>query len=267
MSTALGDLENIVLDGLQQPGANFGGYPNWAALNNPQIGQANVDYQINEGYKRICTTLYDLRLTTGQFTLTSSTGVGSYPIPPNIFPPYPQMMGGKVFDVVYLPLGATSSIRFEPGNNLVSWEEFMRFTGQGYLRANSSGLYPRICAVGPQRNTLEFYPNPLENGDTITVTYPARPTSQSTQLPTLVAQSDTIMLPDDAGPGIAYWAIYRLNFRNNATEDAKFYRQLHLEEIARLRELYRSTSFGDVQQFTGDATFPVYSGVIPADGY
>lgn len=266
MATALGDIENIVLSALQQPGINFGVgmYPNWGALSSPQIGQGETDYWINDGYKRICIALWPLRLTTAQFTLTTTVNVATYAIPAA---GNPQMMAGRVFDVFYLPLGSTSAIRFEPGESLVSWEQFMRFTGQGYLRANSSGLYPRCAAIGPQRKTLELYPNPLESGDTITISYPAIPTPGTTQVPTLVAQSDTILLPDDANDAIAHWACFRLSLKNNAFEDVKFYRQLYLDELARLREEYRVTSFGDVQTFTDAPTFPVFAGVLDTSGY
>lgn len=263
---ALGDIENIILSSLQQPGQNFGvgQYPNWSSLNNPQYGQAEIDYFINEGYKRACSDLYDLRLTTASFVLTTSIGVASYAIPPS---GNPQMKSGYVFDVTYQPVGLQSYIRFEPGNSLVSWETFNRLTGQGYLRANSSGLYPRLCAVGPQRKTIELYPNPLEAGDTITVVYPALPTPGASQLPTLVAQSDEIALPDDSSEAISYWALGRLSLKNNAYEDAKEFRSLYAAEIARLREMYQKTSMGDVQVFTDEPTFPIFSGVVVSDGF
>jgi hypothetical protein len=261
MAVALGDLENVILSALQQPGINFGvgTYPNWGALVNASIGQGEVDAFINEGYKRVCSALWELRLTTATFVLTTTTGIASYAIPPV---GNPQMMAGRIFDAFYLPFGMSSSIRFEPGEGLVSWENFMRLTGQGYLRANSSGLYPRCAAIGPQRNTFEIYPNPLESGDTITITYPAIPTPGSSQVPTLVAQSDTILLPDDAQEAIANWACFRLSYKNNASDDGKAYRSLYLEEIERLRENFRTTSLGDVQQFTDQATFPVYGGLL-----
>lgn len=261
MATALGDLENVVLSALQQPGINFGvgDYPVWGNLNNPSISQGETDFFINEGYKRLCTTLWELRLTTATFVITTTAGIASYAIPPA---GNPQMMAGRVFDVFYLPLGMSSNIRFEPGESLLSWEAFMRLTGQGYLRANSSGLYPRCCAIGPQRRTIELYPNPLEAGDTITVTYPAVPTPGTSQVPTLVNQADLILLPDEAGEAIANWACFRLALKSNATDDAKLFRSLYTEEIERIREMFRSTSIGDAQQFTGDPTFPVFSGLI-----
>jgi hypothetical protein len=260
MAVALGDLENIVLSALQQPGINFGvaTYPIWGGVTNPNLSQGEVDYFINEGYRRVCTALWPLRLTTATFALTTTAGIASYAIPPA---GNPMMMAGRVFDVVYLPLGATSAIRFEPGESLLSWEAFMRLTGQGYLRANSSGLYPRCAAIGPSRRTLEIYPNPLENGDTITITYPAVPTPGTTQVPTLVAQSDTILLPDEASDAIGHWACYRLNWKNNATNDMKLNRALYKEELLELQETYRVTSMGDVQQFTDQPTFPVFGGV------
>jgi hypothetical protein len=263
---ALGDIENIVLSTLQQPGASFGvgSYPVWASLNNPQYGQGEVDYFINEAYKRACSDLYDLRLTTATFTLTTSIGIASYPIPPA---GNPQMKAGYVFDVTYLPSGLQSAIRFEPGASLVSWDAFNQMTGQGYLRANSSGLYPRLCAIGPQRNTIELYPNPLEAGDLITVVYPALPTPGATQLPTLVAQEDPIALPDDASEAISFWALARLALKNNAYNDAKEFRELYATEIARLREMYQKTSMGDVQVFTDQPTFPVFSGVVASNGF
>ena len=261
MAVALGDLENIVLSALQQPGSNFGpgAYPNWGALNNPSISQGEVDFFINEGYKRICTALWELRLTTAQFTLTTTTGIASYAIPPS---GNPQMMAGRVFDVFYLPLGATSAIRFEPGESLVSWEAFLRLTGQGYLRANSAGLYPRVAAIGPQRKTIEIYPNPLEGGDVMTVIYPSLPTPATPQCPTLGLQSDLILLPDESSIAIAHWACFRLAFKSNATDDAKMYRALYVEEVERLRDTYRCTSIGDVQQFTDAPTFPVFGGLL-----
>jgi hypothetical protein len=258
---ALGDIENIVLSALQQPGINFGidTYPLWGALVNASIGQGEVDFFLNEGYKRLCTALWELRLTTAQFTFTTTTGISSYAIPPA---GNPQMMAGRIFDAFYLPLGATSAIRFEPGESLVSWENFQRLTGQTYLRANSAGLYPRVAAIGPQRNTFELYPNPLESGDTITIIYPAIPTPGTSQVPTLVSQADVILLPDEASAAIGHWACFRLAFKNNATDDAKMYRALYSEELERLRDTYRTTSLGDVQQFTGDPTFPVFGGLL-----
>lgn len=261
MAIALGDLENIVLSALQQPGSNFGvgAYPNWGALMNASIAQGEVDFFINEGYSRLCTALWELRLTTAQFTLSTTAGIASYAIPPS---GNPKMMAGRVFDVFYLPVGATSAIRFEPGESLLSWENFQRLTGQTYLRANSAGLYPRIAAIGPQRSTLEIYPNPLEGGDTITVIYPAIPTPATPQCPTLAAQSDNILLPDEASAAIGHWACFRLCWKNNATDDAKIHRNLYMEEIERLRDTYRTTSLGDVQQFTDVPTFPVFGGLI-----
>jgi hypothetical protein len=261
MAVALGDIENIVLSALQQPGSNFGpgAYPNWGALNNPSLSQGEVDFFINEGYARMCTALWELRLTTATFTLTTSIGVASYPIPPT---GNPQMMAGRIFDAFYLPVGASSSIRFEPGESLVSWEAFQRLTGQGYLRANSAGLYPRVAAVGPQRRTFEIYPNPLESGDLITIIYPAIPSPATPQCATLGLQSDLILLPDDAAAAIAHWACFRLCFKSNATDDAKMHRSLYLEEVERLRENFRCTSLGDVQQFTDTPTFPVFGGLV-----
>jgi hypothetical protein len=252
---SLGDIENTILMMLSEPGANFvlGQGPSWSSLTNPQYSQALLDYFINLAYKRVASDLADYNLLAAKFTITTSTGVGTYSIPPTGVTIYPELR--LLRDVFYLPLGVQNAVRFEPGSMLVSWSEFCRKTGQNYLRANSGTLYPTYCALGSQRNTLELFPTPLETGDIITVYYSALPTPNANQFPTLVAVADMIALPSDCVEAMTYWALWYLYKRNGDDANARFYRQTYAEEIARLKVIYGRDSIGDFMQITGDPTY------------
>lgn len=255
---ALGDLENIVLSALQQPGQNFvtpgsTGYPNWSQLTSPQYNEGEVDFAINSGYTRACSDLAHLRFSAVTCQLASSAGVGSYPFPP-VQPANPYPAFKMILDVFYLPKGAVSPMRFEPGSRLIAWEQFMRKSIQGYDRPLSADLYPGFCAVGPKRNTLEFYPNPLESGDAISVTYAALPTPNAISVATLASQSDEIVLPDDTVDAIVYWALSRLFLKSRSFDAAREFRGLYASEIARIKNEYTRATQGDALIMEDTAT-------------
>jgi hypothetical protein len=260
MSITLANLENTILMMLQQPPYDFAnGSPDWGTATNPQYPRELVDYVVNMAYRRIAGDLKDYNLMTAVFTLSSSLNVGSYPIPPlQTTNPFPEI--AMVRDVFYLPLGQTQTLRYEPGQSMVSWTEFMRLTGQSFLRANSGSAWPTICAIGPQRNTLELYPQPVQNGDTITVYYNPLPTPNAVQCPTLVSESDVLGLPSDCEMALIYFALAILFRRNSDDDNSKQYRGLYLEEIKRLKTVYQRDSIGDSMQMTDIPTYPALIG-------
>lgn len=78
----LGNLENMALFVLQQPGANFAaGVPNWASLTNPQYNQQVLDFYFNEGYKQLLRDTNDFAPFLVTQTFPSVANQYQYAIP------------------------------------------------------------------------------------------------------------------------------------------------------------------------------------------
>jgi hypothetical protein len=78
----LGNLENMALFVLQQPGANFSaGVPNWASLTNPQYSQQVLDFYINEGYKQLLRDTNDFAPFLVTQTFPSAANAYQYALP------------------------------------------------------------------------------------------------------------------------------------------------------------------------------------------
>jgi hypothetical protein len=153
--------------------------------------------------------------------------------------------------VTYQALGQLFSLELEPGARLISWEEFNRKTGAGYLLPFSFTTWPDYCAVSTKRDSLYFYGAPSEYGDLITVEYAPIITTNTT-IPAsawgyLVNETDLPLLPEDTQDAIWLWAVGFLqpNAREYAT--GKTYMQLWTEKIQEIRDNYTRDSAGDAQ--------------------
>lgn len=240
---ALADMENSFLAQLQAPGAVFGGSPNWGSLTNPSFGQGLVDFFLNEGYKRLMVDLSDLDIFLTTITIASVASTSSYAIPGTGQPAI-----ARVSRVYYMPSGQNYNYEYRPGRQFVSWERFQAETGQGYLRPYSYGTLPSFAAIDPPRQNLVFYPGSAAAGDTITMQYNPIPTAGAASCPTLVAETDVIVLPSDAEDTIVNWALHKGWLKAREVGQSQFALQNYNEGVARLRSRYQQTHKGDIMQ-------------------
>ncbi len=240
---ALADMENSFLAQLQAPGAVFGGVPNWASLTNPSFGQGLTDFFLNEGYKRLMVDLSDLDLFLTTITFPSVASTSSYPIP---------LAGGpqiaRVARVYYMPNGQLYNYEFRPGKEFISWEQFQTQTGQGYLAPYSFGSLPSYASLDPTRKNLVFYPGSAAVGDTIQVQYNPIPTAGASSCPTLVAATDTIVLPSDAEETIVNWALHKGWLKAREVGQSQAAHQAYIDGMLRLRARYQQTHKGDIMR-------------------
>jgi hypothetical protein len=171
--------------------------------------------------------------------------------------------------VYYQALGQLFRLELEPGARLISWEEFNRKTGAGYLLPFSFTTWPDYCAVSPQRKSLYFYGAPSEYGDTITVDYCPIVTS-NTSIPAsnwgyLVNPGDIPLLPEDTQDAIWMGAAAFLNPQAREFQNGDLYMQKYRDEVQRAKDNYTRDSAGDalILRPVGDAL--ITSGYGPWD--
>jgi hypothetical protein len=151
--------------------------------------------------------------------------------------------------VFYQALGQLFRLELEPGARLISWEEFNRKTGAGYLLPFSFTTWPDFCAVSPHRDHLYFYGAPSEYGDTITVEYCPIITS-NTSIPAsswgyLVNSTDIPLLPEDTQDAIWIGAAAFLNPNAREIKNGLTYKELYKDEVQRTKDNYTRDSAGD----------------------
>ena len=231
----LQDIENVVLYNLQQSElVNFGTAPNWAAAVNPAIPKAALDFFINRAYMRVIQDLSDFELALYRFVFPSQSQISDYPLPP-LSPPGEAITGSSILAnattgvgpaanplvwgsgvwgqatwgsfptapgvqritrIIYSPVGQQWAQDYEGGVRLVSWAEFNRRTGFGYLRPFTYGIMPDFASVQPQRNVLSFFPGSANPYDTIGVEYIPKLTPNS-DWPPLLNETDTPNMPEE----------------------------------------------------------------------
>lgn len=256
----LGDLSNLVLTSLQQPGASFtiggGGGPAWTSLTNPQYSQGLVEFCVNEGYRQVMGDLWDQQLAVVTFTLTSTQQTSKYAIPPTNIIPYAPI--GHIVRVFYQPSGLPYTWEFRPGSQLISWDQFQgQYTGQGYLTPYSFATQPYVCAVDPLLQFLYFYPGSAIAGDTITVDYQPLPAPSGNYLgcPLLTQATSTPLLPADTHIAIFYFAMHLLWTRAREIQAALQYYtpdllgpSLYAASIRSAKQKYTRKFMGDNQR-------------------
>lgn len=240
----LGDLSNAIIVELQQPNASFtvggGGNPNWQA--NQQYSQGLVEFWINQAYIKLLGDLEDLELVTVSFTLTSLVNTYKYAIPPSGYAPI-----SHVSHVFYQPKGLPYNMELRPGSGLISWSEFQgKWTGEGYLSPYAFGTQPYVVAIDPLLANLYFFTGSAQAGDTITVYYSPLPAKGATGCPTLVAETDTPLLPIDTHIAIYYYAMSKLWMRGREMEAAKMNLELYEAEKNAIRAKYTRKTHGDI---------------------
>lgn len=237
----LGDMENLILVQLQQPGANFtGGAPTWPA--NAQFGQGLVDFCINEGYKHAMGDLDELEIGLVSFPITSTVQTYKYTIPPAAGN-FAQI--ASVGHVYYQPIGFTYTREFRPGRELVSWMQFQTYTSQGWIEPYSFTNLPNVCTIDPLLTSLYFFPGCANAGDIITVQYTPFPTAGAVNCPTLVLPADTPVLPVDCHMAIVNFALSLLWIRARELATATVYKQQYAADIADILRTYARKHHGD----------------------
>jgi hypothetical protein len=264
----LGDLSNLILTTLQQPGASFtvggGGGPSWASLTNPQYSQGLVEFTINQAYIKAIGDLWDQQISLGSFTFTSTTLTYKYAIPPAGYGPI-----GHVVRVFYQPFGLPYTREFRPGQGLIAWDEFQQtYTGEGYLAPYAFGTQPYVCAINPLRTTIHFYPGSAIAGDTITIDAvflpggtQSSPLTGGTQI--LINATDTPILPVDSHMAIFHYAMHLLWMRARESQESVKSLQLYKDEIANAKFNYARLYNGDVRRLV---PFGDYLGLDPFNG-
>ncbi len=149
----------------------------------------------------------------------------------------------------YAPQGLLYSQEYVPGGDLIGWNEFQRYTGKGYLTPFSYATAPGKAAVTPNRQFLAVFSAPGQSGDGILIDYAPLPTAGADVVPTLVAETDVPVVPDDCCEAIVFWALSRLWMRERQAGASMAYMQLYMQEIERIRTEYRKASAGDSMRF------------------
>jgi hypothetical protein len=156
---------------------------------------------------------------------------------------------GMVRRVWYQPLGQLYRLELEPGARLISWEQFNRKTGAGYLLNFSFATNPDYCAITPTRDSIYFYPGPFTSGDLVTVEYSPLITANTSIPPTawgyLVNAADQPMVPEDCQDAIWMGATAFLMPKAREYEGGRLYAQMYKDEVARNITNYRGDSAGD----------------------
>lgn len=270
-NTTLGELENDLLSETQQPGVDYAsGAPDWSSLVHPAVDKPKCDAFINQAYRKLIEDTESIELVLVQVSFlsvavpanptTGSTTGWLYPI---VQPNQPACC--KVARIGYAPQGLFYTYWYERGTEFVSHNEFLRRTGQGYYQPFASSTLPDFVAVDDTRNNIEFYEGSTLAGDTIFIKYVPYPTPNALQCPTLVASTDTPLVPDGtAMQALAANALARLwNFLHSPTmavQEFKKYRILKNELI----ENYRRSSHGSSNFIMRDERF---SGLSMGDDY
>lgn len=249
----LGDLSNLILTTLQQPGASYtvggGGGPAWTSQNNPQYSQGLVEFCVNQAYLRLIGDLWDQQLTLSSFTITSTVNTAKYSIPPA---GYGQIC--HVARVFYQPFGLPYTKEQRPGMNLISWDEFQQtYTGEGYLTPYSFGTEPYVCTIDPLLQNLYIYPGSGRAGDTITIYAVFFPGGTSTSPLTggpsiLINATDVPITPLDTHMAIYYYAMHLLWVRARETRESQRFLQLYEVDLAKSQQKYARKFNGDNQR-------------------
>src|SRR5580704_73456 len=264
MALALQDLENSTLWNLQQSElVNFGGAPLWSQATNPAISQSAIDFMINRAYARVMSDLADTQLVLTTITFPSIAQTSDYPLSAisaagvwnsskwnNALwgPALPSPAVQRVTRVKYNPIGQPWTEDFEGGVRLVSWQQFNRYCGFGYLRPFTYNIIPDFCAVTPDRNKLAFFPGTASSGDTITVEFVPELTP-GTSFPPLVNATDVLQLPDPASDLVILWATSLCWPKLREMGAAQEYQKMYGGELLRVRDQLSQRSLGDTQRF------------------
>src|ERR1017187_1877585 len=125
----LSDMENRLLIELQQNPMGTSvplGSPNWGSITNPQYSQGVIDFTINLAYKRLMGDVCNLNLAQARFTVPAVANQFYYTFNP---PPAGTPTIAKIKRVQYTPTGLGYTAEYFPGEDLVSWDEYMDQTG------------------------------------------------------------------------------------------------------------------------------------------
>jgi hypothetical protein len=176
-----------------------------------------------------------LTLTTSGATLTGGTAANQ-PI---------QL----VRRIRYQPLGQLYRLELEPGARLVSWEQFNRETGAGYMLSYAYATNPDFCSISPTRQYLYFYPGPFTVGDQVVIDYCPTITS-NTSIPAtswgyLANSTDVPLMPEDCQDAIWMGAVAFLQPKAREYEGGKLYVELYRAEVQRIKDNYERDSAGD----------------------
>jgi hypothetical protein len=151
--------------------------------------------------------------------------------------------------VYYQALGQLFRLELEPGARLISWQEFNRKTGAGYMLPFSFTTWPNYATISPRRMHLYLYGAPSEYGDTITVSY-CPIITQNTAIPAsnwgyLVNATDIPLLPEDVQDCIWEWAVSFLQPDAREIATGKLYRDMYKEDVQTAKDNYGRDSAGD----------------------
>lgn len=161
---------------------------------------------------------------------------------------YPSVRQVRRF--YYAPQALLYAQEYVPGGDLISWNEFQRYTGKGFLTPFSYATQPGKASVTPGRQYLALFSAPANSGDGVLMDYAPIPTAGADFCPTLVAATDTTVLEDDCNDTIVNWALSRLWMRERQAGASSAYLQLYINDLERIRLEYRKASSGDSQSFT-----------------
>ncbi len=249
----LGDMANLALVQLQQPGVAFvtGGAASTgpAYSSNQQYSQGLIEFALNEGYKKMMGDIEALELYLVDYTVSSTATTYIYS-----FPPTGYAQCSHIARIYYKPYGLLYTREFRPGTELVSWAQFQRITGQGYLLPYSFGTQPTWATVDPLRQNIYFYPGSARSGDTITVQYTPVPSpyysvggvqTAPTGCAILVNATDVPVTPYDTHMAIVYYAMYILWQRAREMDAAKAALEEYRKEIAQIKFNYTRVQHGD----------------------
>jgi hypothetical protein len=160
---------------------------------------------------------------------------------------YPNVRQVRRF--YYAPQQLLYQQEYIPGGDLISWNEFQRYTDKGFLAPFSFATQPGKAAVTPNRQFLAVFSAPAFSGDGILMDYAPLPTAGADYVPTLVNETDEPVLPDDCSEAIINYAMSQLWMRERQAGASAAYLQLYLNDLARIREEYRKNSSGDSMRF------------------
>jgi hypothetical protein len=160
---------------------------------------------------------------------------------------YPSVRQVRRF--YYAPQQLLYSQEYVPGGDLISWNEFQRYTGKGFLTPFSYATQPGKAAVTPGRQYLALFSAPAASGDGVMIDYAPIPTAGADFCPMLVAETDTPVVEDDCCEAIVDWALSRLWMRERQAGASSAYLQLYFNELERIRTEYRKASSGDSMSF------------------
>lgn len=241
------DMENSCLAQLQQPGiVAFGTAPNFAAVPSPAYGKDRIDFYLNRWYLQLANDIADYEIYMVDNFFQSSANTYAYNIPfgtPG--PGYTALTSvATVLRVGYQPVGMTYEYEYRQGIRLLSWDEYQKYTCQGFNQQLSFGVLPEVCAVNPERTQLFFYPGSAQSGDNIRVKYAPLPTKGS-GIPLLSNPTDSPIFPDDCCDVIIQGALSQLWINAREPQMAMYAKNEYKEGLKRIKDVYLKRSKGD----------------------